>query len=92
MITLTDQSTEGKNMLMVGVVEGHITRTVNDTDFEHMDKKELMSYSREAATEQMIAEAEKIGADAIVCVRHSSAPVGKGTVEVAAYGTAVKFK
>ena len=36
-------------------------------------------------------EAEALGADAIVCVRYSSASVMQNAAEVMAYGTAVKF-
>jgi len=40
----------------------------------------------------MCAEAEALGADAIVCVRYASAAVMQGAAEVMAYGTAVKFR
>ena len=41
----------------------------------------------------VLAKAQhKLGVDAIVCVRYSSAPVENGATEVMAYGTAVKYK
>ena len=40
----------------------------------------------------MIEEAEKLGADAIVCVRYSSASIMQGAAEVMVYGTAVKYR
>jgi uncharacterized protein YbjQ (UPF0145 family) len=40
----------------------------------------------------MVAEAEALGADAIVNIRYASASVMSGAAEVIAYGTAVKFK
>ena len=40
----------------------------------------------------MCAEAEALGADAIVGVRYASAAVMQGAAEVMAYGTAVKFR
>ena len=37
-------------------------------------------------------EAEALGADAIVCVRYSSASIMQNAAEVMVYGTAVKFR
>ena len=39
----------------------------------------------------MIAEAEALGADAIVNIRYASSAIMQGAAEVIAYGTAVKF-
>ena len=39
-----------------------------------------------------IGEAEALGADAIVCVRYSSASIMQNAAEVMVYGTAVKFR
>ena len=39
----------------------------------------------------MAAEAEEMGADAVVNIRYSSAAVMQGAAEVLAWGTAVKF-
>ena len=52
---------------------------------------EMMNDARALATKRMVAEAENLGADAIVCVRYSSASVMQSAAEVMAYGTAVKF-
>lgn len=43
------------------------------------------------ATQRMIDMAARMGADAIVCVRYTSASVMQQAAEVLAYGTAVKF-
>ncbi len=40
----------------------------------------------------MIEEAERLGADAIVCVRFGTSSIMQGAAEIMAYGTAVKFK
>ena len=40
---------------------------------------------------RMAAEAEALGADAIVCMRYASSSVMQGAAECIAYGTAVKF-
>lgn len=52
----------------------------------------MMDEAREIATQRMVAEAEALGADAIVNVRFSSSAIMQGAAEVVAYGTAVKFK
>ena len=52
---------------------------------------EMMNEARAIATKRMVAEAEELGADAIVNIRYASAAVMQGAAEVIAYGTAVKF-
>ena len=52
----------------------------------------LMADSREQAIDRMIADAETLGADAIVNVRFMTAMVMQGASEILAYGTAVKLK
>lgn len=52
---------------------------------------EMLTEAREIATQRMIAEAEKCGADAIINVKYSSAAIMQGSAEVIAYGTAVKY-
>lgn len=52
--------------------------------------EELLRDTREAATNQMIAEASRLGANAITCVRYTTSSVGAGMSEILAYGTAVK--
>ena len=53
---------------------------------------EMMDHARAVATERMIADAEKLGADAIVGMRYSSSAVMQNAAEILAYGTAVKLK
>jgi len=48
--------------------------------------------SRETATQRMLEEAEKLGADGVINVRYQTAMVMAGASEVLAYGTAVKIK
>lgn len=52
----------------------------------------LMADAREQAINRMIADAEVLGADAIINVRFSTAMVMQGTSEILAYGTAVKLR
>jgi uncharacterized protein YbjQ (UPF0145 family) len=50
---------------------------------------ELLEKSLEEAIEQMIGEAEKLGANAIVAARMSTADIMGSAAEVLVYGTAV---
>ena len=52
----------------------------------------LMADAREEAIERMIADAERIDADAVVNVRFMTSMVMAGCSEILAYGTAVKLK
>ena len=52
---------------------------------------EMMNEARALATKRMAAEAEELGADAVVNIRYASAAVMQGAAEVMAYGPAVKF-
>lgn len=52
----------------------------------------LMADAREHAIERMIADAERLGADAVINVRFATAMVMQGSSEILAYGTAVRLK
>ncbi|GAK34343.1 MULTISPECIES: YbjQ family protein [Iodidimonas] len=52
---------------------------------------ELMNEAREDAIARMVAEAQKLGADAILSVRLTTASVTGGAAEILAYGTAVRL-
>lgn len=52
----------------------------------------LQADAREQALERMVADAKRLGADAVVGVRITTAMVMNGAAEIAAYGTAVKLK
>jgi uncharacterized protein YbjQ (UPF0145 family) len=53
---------------------------------------ELMSDAREQAIARMIADAEELGADAVLGVRFMTAAVMSGASEILAFGTAVRIK
>jgi uncharacterized protein YbjQ (UPF0145 family) len=53
---------------------------------------EMFTEARVQAEERMIAEAEELGADAVINVRFVTSMVAMGTSELLAYGTAVKLK
>ncbi|MBR3754453.1 MAG: YbjQ family protein [Clostridia bacterium] len=52
---------------------------------------EMMNEARALATKRMVAEAQELGADAVVNIRYASSTVMQGAAEVIVYGTAVKF-
>ena len=52
---------------------------------------EMMNEARAIATKRMVEEAEKLGADAVINVRYTSASIMQGASEIMAYGTAVTF-
>ena len=50
---------------------------------------ELLQESRKQATERMIAQANSIGANAVLNVRYSTSSIAAGAAEIYVYGTAV---
>ncbi len=50
---------------------------------------ELLSESRQEATDRMIAQAKSLGANAVLNVRYSTSSITQGAAELYAYGTAV---
>ncbi len=51
----------------------------------------LQAHAREQAMQRMVRDAQRLGADAVVNVRLTTAMVMQGAAEILAYGTAVKF-
>ena len=52
----------------------------------------LQAYAREQALERLIADADKLHADAVLGIRFTTSVIAQGTSEILAYGTAVKLK
>ncbi|MEA1890543.1 MAG: YbjQ family protein [Pseudomonadota bacterium] len=50
---------------------------------------ELLQESREEATKRMVAQAEAVGANAVLNVRFSTSSIAAGAAELFSYGTAV---
>jgi len=50
---------------------------------------ELLQESRDEAIKRMVAQAESVGANAVVNVRFSTSSIAAGAAELFAYGTAV---
>jgi len=102
MVIVNTDYISGKELEMLGMVKGSTIQSKNlghdiGQGFKTLVGGELKSYTemmndaRALATKRMVAEAETLGADAIVNVRFASAAVMAGAAEVMAYGTAVKF-
>ena len=103
MILTTTENINGKNLEMLGLVKGSTIQTVNAfrdigaglktlVGGELTKYNDMMNNARALATKRMVEEAQTMGADAVVCVRYSSASIMQNAAEVMAYGTAVKFK
>ena len=52
----------------------------------------LMGEAREQSIDRMMAEAEQLGADAIVAIRFTTSMVMTGAAEILCYGTAVALE
>ncbi|PIQ24024.1 hypothetical protein COW36_05760 [bacterium (Candidatus Blackallbacteria) CG17_big_fil_post_rev_8_21_14_2_50_48_46] len=102
MIMTNIETIPGKNILEIyGVVNGstvrakHVGRDIM-ASFKNMIGGELKGYTellqeaRDEATQRMISEARRLGANAIVNIRYSTSSVAQGAAEIYVYGTAVK--
>jgi uncharacterized protein YbjQ (UPF0145 family) len=50
---------------------------------------EMLTNARDVATDRMVDEAEKLGANAVVNIRYTTSQTMAGAAEILAYGTAV---
>ena len=51
----------------------------------------LIEDAREEAIAKMVAQAEKMGANAVICMRLTTSTITTGAAEIVAYGTAVRI-
>lgn len=102
MILVTTETISGKNLETLGIVTGSMVQSKNafkdlGAGLKSIVGGELVSYTkmlseaRDKATQRMVAQAQSMGADAIVSVRFSSSAVMQGAAEILVTGTAVKF-
>ncbi len=102
LITTQDQFTDYKISKTLGIVKGNTIRarhvgkdimaglrTIIGGEITEYTK--MLAESREQAYDRMIAQAEQLGADGIVCLRYTTSSVMAGSAELLAYGTAVKL-
>ncbi len=103
MLIVTIESIPGKTLEPLGLVKGSTIQTVNAfrdigaglktlVGGELTKYNEMMAKARALATERMTAEAQALGADAVVGVRYASSSIMQSAAEVMAYGTAVKLR
>lgn len=101
MITATTETVPGKRVVRVlGVARGntirarHMGRDLlavmrNLVGGEILEYTKLMGEAREQAVDRMIADAERMGANAILGMRFSTAMIMTAAAEILCYGTAV---
>jgi len=101
MIVVTTRDIAGKRIVKtLGLVRGnairsrHIGRDLlatmrNMVGGEIREYVKLMAEAREQALDRMVAEAEGLGADAIVEIRFATTEIMSGAAEWMVYGTAV---
>jgi uncharacterized protein YbjQ (UPF0145 family) len=104
MILATSDSLAGYRITeTLGLVRGntirarHIGRDImavlkNIVGGEITEYTKLMSESREQSLDRMTAEAERLGANAIVSIRFTTSMLMGGAAELLAYGTAVRIE
>ena len=95
MLVVTTETITGKDLEMLGLVKGGTIQLIALKTLvggELLKYNEMMDNARATAVNRMVEEAQKLGADAIVCVRYSIFTVTQNAAEVAAYGTAVRFR
>lgn len=103
MLLLNIDYIPGRDIEAIGMVKGSVVQAKHfGKDFmagmktlvggEVEGYTELMNEARKVATKRMVDEAEKLGADAVVNIRYSSASIMQGAAEITVYGTAVRVK
>ena len=104
MILATTEAVFGKTVKeSLGLVQGEVVMSKhlgsdmvaglkNIVGGEIKGYTDMMRQAREVATARMVAQAEELGADAVVGVRYGSSAVAAQASEMMAYGTAVKLK
>lgn len=103
MILTTTETIPNKEVVeILGIARGSTVRARNiGRDFfaglknivggEIEEYTKLQAESREQAMHRMIKDAERLGADAVINIRLTTAMIMQGTAEILAYGTAVKL-
>lgn len=103
MLLVNTETITGKDLEMLGLVKGSTIQSKNigrdiTQGLKTLVGGELKAYTqmmdeaRELATQRMVEEAARLGADAVVNIRYASSAIMQGAAEVIAYGTAVKYR
>lgn len=102
MIVTTADVIPGQAVQVLDLVRGNIVTSKNIgrdlmAGVKSIVGGEIVSYTqmtdeaRQVAEDRMVAAAQNLGADAVVAMRFASDSIAEGTIEILAYGTAVKF-
>lgn len=101
MILTNIESVPGKRIVQhFGIVTGstvqskHIGRDImaglkNIVGGELKGYTELLQEARKIATDRLISQAQKLGANAVVNIRYETSSISQGAAELYVYGTAV---
>lgn len=103
MIVVNTETLPGYEIIQsLGIVQGNVVRAKhmgrdiaasfkNIVGGELKGYTELLTEARRDASTRMIAQAEELGADAVINVRFSTSAITQGAAELYVYGTAVKL-
>lgn len=100
---VTVETLQGYNYEVLGIVEGSTIQSKNMfTDLgqglkgivggELKGYTAMMEKARAQATQRMVDQAVRMGADAIIGVRFTTSAILQQAAEVLVYGTAIKYK
>jgi len=103
LVTTTEKVPEKEVKNLLGVVFGscvqtkHIGKDIGAglrsiVGGESRGYTEMMEESRRTATERMIAQAEALGANAVITMRYMTAQTMPGAAEIVAFGTAAEIE
>ncbi len=103
LVTTTENVANHEILQVLGLVKGSTIRTRHIgsdimAGLRSLIGGEVKGYvialneARQEATNRMLAEADALGADAVICMRYSTSQIMTGGAEILAYGTAVKYR
>lgn len=103
LITTQDSFEDREIATTLGLVRGntirarHVGKDIlaglrNLVGGEISEYTKMLAESREQSIDRMVEDARRLGADAIVGVRFTTASMMAGSAELLAYGTAVKLR
>ena len=103
LITTQDEFADRQIAETLGIARGntirarHVGKDImaslrNIVGGEITEYTKMLAEAREQSIDRMIAEAQALGADAVVCVRFSTSAIQQNSAELLAYGTAVRLK
>lgn len=102
MLYVTTETITGRKFEELGIAMGNTIQSVHlGKDIMNSFKtlvggeltsyNEMMSSARDIAISRMLEDADRKGADAVVCLRFVTNSIAAGAAEILAYGTAVRF-